>query len=349
MRRTHKGCKGRFPRILLRIGASRGAMPAFVTRRRSTSVSATAVCVALLWSAAAASGVRAGPNGFDLTHHAVPPSQILPGGPPRDAIPALLHVRFESASRSQLKPDDRVLGIAIGGKAKAYPVRILNWHEVVNDEIGGLPVVITYCPLCASGVAFERRVKGQTLVFGVSGLLYNSNVLLYDRQTESLWTQIGMRAVAGPRTGTRLRTIPLYHGTWSAWRARHPGTLVESFDTGYLRSYDRDPYAGYAASERLMFPVVPRSDRLPAKTLVLGVEKHGEFRAYPLDALRAASGPVRDQLGARRVRIVYDREAGTATVLDVKGREVPSLVTYWFAWSAFHPDTGLWRGAGSPR
>ncbi|MDP3937449.1 MAG: DUF3179 domain-containing protein [Deltaproteobacteria bacterium] len=293
--------------------------------------------------------MRAGPNGFDLTRHAVPPSQILSGGPPRDGIPALLHARFVPASQSQLQPDDRVLGIAIGGRAKAYPLRILNWHEVVNDEIGGLPVVITYCPLCASGVAFDRRVDGQTLVFGVSGLLYNSNVLLYDRQSESLWTQIGMRAVAGPRTGARLRSLPLYHGTWSAWRARHPGTLVQSFDTGFIRSYDRDPYVDYPATQRLMFPVEPRSNRLPAKTLILGVEQAGEARAYPLGDLRGTAGPVRDRLGGREVRIVYDLEAGTATVLDEKGREIQSLVTYWFAWYAFHPDTGLWQGTASSR
>lgn len=320
-----------------------------MTPRRSTPLFASALCVALLWSAAEAPVAQAGPNGFDLTRHAVPPSQILPGGPPRDGIPALLHARFVPASQSKLRPDDRVLGIAIGGSAKAYPVRILNWHEVVNDEIGGLPVVITYCPLCASGVAFDRRVEGEVIVFGVSGLLYNSNVLLYDRQSESLWTQIGMRAVAGPRTGTRLRALPLYHGTWSAWRARHPGTLVQSFDTGFSRPYNRDPCAGYPSTQRLMFPVEPRSDRLPPKALILGLALDGEARAYPLDDLRATTGPVRDRLAGREARIVYDQKAGTASVQDKEGREFPTIVTYWFAWYAFHPDTGLWRGAPSPR
>ena len=320
-------------------------MFALMSNRRLAALFLPAVCLLLLGSVAAVHGAEPGLNGFDLSRHAVPPSEILSGGPPRDGIPALTHSRSILAAEAQLLPDDRVLGIEIGGIAKAYPVRLLNWHEVVNDDIAGTPVVITYCPLCASGVAFDRRVDGETLVFGVSGLLYNSNVLLYDRQSENLWTQIGMKALAGPRTGTGLRPLPLYHGTWSAWRARHPKTLVASFETGYTRDYKHDPYVDYAATQRLMFPVEPRSDRLPAKTLILGLALGGEARAYPLDGLRATSGPVHDRLAGQKLRIVYDRRAGTASVEDEKGREVPALVTYWFAWYAFHPDTNLWRNA----
>ena len=134
-------------------------------------------------------------NGFDLTDTLIPEHLIEAGGPPRDGIPAIDEPLFVDSSRAGLSDTDRVLGLSFGAVARAYPVRILNWHEIVNDRIADQPVAVTYCPLCGSGMAFDARVGGQITRFGVSGLLYNSDVLLYDRRTGSLWSQIMARAV----------------------------------------------------------------------------------------------------------------------------------------------------------
>lgn len=282
-------------------------------------------------------------NGFDLSGALVPPEEIVQGGPPRDGIPALSDPRFVRGSEAKwLREDDRVLALESAGVAKAYPVRILNWHEVVNDEIGGEPVLVSFCPLCGTGMAFDPRVDGRRLTFGVSGLLYNSDVLMYDRQTESLWTQIGRRAVAGSLRGAELRQVPMMHTTWGRWRERHPRTLVLSRDTGHSRDYDSDPYLGYGRDPRLMFPVGNTDERLETKALVLGVAREGAAKAYPFEALRMEPSPVRDRLGGEELLVYFDRDSETAFATDLKGEPLPTTVAYWFAWSAFHPETAVW-------
>ncbi|MFZ0789299.1 MAG: DUF3179 domain-containing protein, partial [Chromatiaceae bacterium] len=171
-------------------------------------------------------------NGFDLVGALVPVSAILPGGPERDGIPAIDRPRFLPADEApEVRTGDRVLGLRLDGQARAYPIAILNWHEIVNDRFGDLPVAVTYCPLCGTGMAFRAEAGGKPLQFGVSGLLYNSDVLLYDRQSESLWSQIDRRAISGPHKGERLEALPLEHTTWGDWQQRHPDTLVLSRDT----------------------------------------------------------------------------------------------------------------------
>ena len=138
-------------------------------------------------------------TGFDLKKHNVPLDQIVDGGPGKDGIPAILTPRFVPAGEATFLQDaDRVLGLTLGAEAKAYPIKILNWHEIVNDTVSGTAVVVTYCPLCGTGIAFDATVQGSLYTFGVSGLLYQSDLLMYDHQTESLWSQISMHAVAGP-------------------------------------------------------------------------------------------------------------------------------------------------------
>ena len=191
-------------------------------------------------------------NGFDLSNAQIPDTAIERGGPPRDGIPALDAPRFESVQQARwLKAEDRLLGIQRNGVARAYPVAILNWHEIVNDVIGGEAVAITYCPLCGTGIAFAARLNGRDAHFGVSGLLYNSDVLLYDRETESLWSQILGRAVSGKMAGQTLPGIPLMHTTWQDWRARFAQSEVLSTRTGYNRDYTGNPYQGYANSRSI--------------------------------------------------------------------------------------------------
>ena len=280
---------------------------------------------------------------FDLSHASVPEEEIVSGGPPKDGIPALTDPAVMAAEAATfLRPDDRVLGVEWHGQARAYPIQILNWHEVVNDRVGGAPIAVTYCPLCGTGMVFDANHEGTRVTFGVSGLLYNSDVLLYDRTTESLWSQLGMEAVAGPRVGDRLTWLPVAHTTWAAWYAAHPTTDVLSLQTGYRRDYARDPYASYGASARLMFPVRHRDDRLATKAWVLGVLLNGEPKAYPLD--RLPNGPMlEDALGGQQVRIRYDAAARSASVTDQDGQPIPAVQAYWFAWAAFYPDTVIYE------
>jgi hypothetical protein len=208
-----------------------------------------------------------------------------------------------------------------------------------------VPVVVTYCPLCGSGVVFSATVEGRALTFGVSGLLYNSDVLLYDRQTESLWSQLKSQAVTGPMIGKRLSMLAAEHTTWRDWRARNPDTQVLSFETGFERDYSRDPYAGYDRNPAILFPVSRNDRRFGPKEWVVGVVVDGHAKAYPFSELARTSGRVEDTIGGRRVTVLFDSEHRSARVLDDTGGEVPSVTAFWFAWAAFNPATDLFAAA----
>lgn len=199
-------------------------------------------------------------------------------------------------------------------------------------------------PMCGTGMAFDARISGRDFQFGVSGLLYNSDVLLYDRQTESLWSQIKAAAISGPMRGQRLIFLPTSHTTWGEWVSRHPQSQVLSPDTGYARDYGRDPYAGYRESAALMFPVAIQDRRLHPKEQVIGLSIDGDHKAYPFSVLsRGGAKVIEDRVGGQRVRIEFDPEALTGRVFDAHGRELPSLIAFWFAWLAFHPETALYE------
>ena len=285
-------------------------------------------------------------NGFHLDDALVPVDMIQSGGPPRDGIPALSRPRFVSAKDADfLERTDRVLGIALNGISRAYPIRILNYHEIVNDRFGDESVVVTFCPLCGTGIVFRGSIAGVEHTFAVSGLLYNSDVLLYDHQTESLWSQIGGRAISGPRKGTPLERLPVTHTTWEDWLGRHPDTRVLSIDTGYNRNYYRNPYRGYASSAELWFPVTHEDDRYPSKEMVIGLEIDGQFKAYALSELPRRDNRIYDQHAGQDVVVEYDRDNLTGRVLDSRGDEIPTFTAFWFAWVAFHPDTAVWQGS----
>ncbi|MGH7254764.1 MAG: DUF3179 domain-containing protein [Nitrospirales bacterium] len=281
---------------------------------------------------------------WDLSRHSVPLNQIVSGGPGKDGIPAILNPRFLPAGEASfLTPDDRVLGLARESQAKAYPIRILNWHEIVNDRIADQPVVVTYCPLCGTGIGFHPMVQGKPYTFGVSGLLYQSDLLMYDHQTESLWSQIAMEAVAGPLTGAKLTPIFLEHTTWSEWRASHPDTLVLSTKTGYFRDYDRDPYLGYEDRPDLYFDVKFIDPEYPMKAWVLGVEVDGVAKAYALSELVKVPTPFADRVNGQDLRIHFNPGGRSAWITDANGRPLPSVMAFWFAWYTFHPDTLIFK------
>ena len=283
-----------------------------------------------------------GLSGWDYSKHSIPLKDIQSGGPPKDGIPAIDNPQFVSAAiadRTFLKNSDRVLTLVLGGKKKAYPIKILNWHEIVNDKLAGRNVVVTFCPLCGTGMVFDRNIAGREMDFGVSGLLYQSDVLLYDRQTESLWSQIKMQAVAGSMTGTRMELLAATHTTWGAWKKKHPETMVLSTKTGYDRNYQRDPYLGYYKSEDIMFGVANTSRRYHPKEQVIGIRIGRFAKAYPFSELSRVKSPVSDRIGKKKIRIHFDEASRTAVIRDEKGKDLPTVVGFWFAWYAFHPKT----------
>ncbi len=280
-------------------------------------------------------------NGFDLSDSLVPTREILAGGPPRDGIPALTDPPRLSAKSADewLKHEDRVMGLALGDEAVAYPIRILNWHEIVNDVVGGSPVVVTYCPLCGTGVVFDARVGSQRAIFGVSGLLYNSDVLLFDRATESLFSQLGLKAITGPLRGTKLVAIPAVTTTWEAWRRKHPNTEVLSHVLPHGRDYGTEPYQQYRRSKKTMFPVRGRDKSRGAKEwayLVLAGEK--KFLVAEEDLREAASRGARRFTVAHEVVLRYDPKARELMALGGSADEWTVIPGYWFALTAFHPD-----------
>ncbi|SEO86404.1 Protein of unknown function [Halogranum amylolyticum] len=235
----------------------------------------------------------------------VPRSEFRRGAA-KDAIPAITAPVFAadwSSVDGVLDDDELVIGVEVGDGTRAYPLAVLNWHEVVNDDFGG-PLLVTYCPLCGGGVVADRTVDGQVYTFGVSGLLWQSDLVMYDVESESLWSQLLATAIHGPSTETELTLRPSTVTTWGEWRREHPKTQVllpppksETIKGWQSRDYDHDPYPGYDGSERVGVGFNQAvDDRLHPKTTVVGVTADGVARAYPLDAVEDA-GVVNDTVG----------------------------------------------------
>lgn len=286
-----------------------------------------------------------GYNGFDTSDSSIPKRLIKNGGPGKDGIPSINRPRFITGSQADfLKNSDRILGVALDSEVKAYPIKILDRHEIVNDRFGDRAVVITYCPLCGSGMAFDADIGGPK-TFGVSGLLYNSDVLLFDRQTESLWSQIAMKAISGPMRGMKLSPIPTRLTTWEQWRNEFPNSTVLSNNQGIYRPaiYEQVVYPGYEANDRIWFPVTSKSDALEPKARVIGLTIGDSSKAYPYSSLEAENGEVHDTLAGVAIRIEFDPRSNTATIYDESGNELPGFSMYWFAWYAFNPDTEIYN------
>ncbi|HHM21811.1 MAG TPA: DUF3179 domain-containing protein, partial [Bacteroidetes bacterium] len=187
-----------------------------------------------------------------------------------------------------LLPNDLVIGVRVGEEVRAYPHPILDWHEIVNDKIGGKALAITYCPLTGTGIGWERVVNGFETTFGVSGLLYNTNLIPYDRETDSNWSQMLLRSVNGPRAGTAVTTYPVVEMEWNTWKAMFPNSQVMTTETGFNRNYGSFPYGSYKTDhDFLLFPVRPDDERLPRKQRGLGIIVGGEARFYPFDRFDA--------------------------------------------------------------
>ncbi len=305
------------------------------------------IILALLFSIIFTSPLFASPvkNGFDLANSTISAGKIFSGGPPRDGIPSIDKPKFISADDAKyLKPTDRVLGVEINGKARAYPIRILNWHEIVNDVHNSKPIAVTFCPLCGSGIVYDATFNGKAHKFGVSGLLYNSDVLLYDRETETLWSQILSEGISGKLVGSKLKIIPSSHTSWEDWKTKYPDTEVLSTDTGSSRNYNRSPYAGYDKGRETYFPLAFRSQKYHPKERVIGISIDGKHKVYPFTELaKIKSGKLTDELSGKKLQLNFDAENRDGVIKDNRGKILPSINTFWFAWYAFHPDTEIYK------
>ncbi len=305
----------------------------------------------------------------------VNPADIITVLPP-DAIPAITSPSFGADPPDWLPGSARVIGLVVNGDARAYPLAILNWHEIVDDLVGGRPEVVTYCPLCGTGIVFNRTVGTEVLVFKVSGKLYKNNLVMYDTATQSLWSQLLANGILGAFHGAFLELVTSATMDWSDWRGLHPDTKLldrpRNADGSFLRDYSTNPYDGYESSPEVYFPQVNVDPYkvLNPKEPVLGVFVGNQARAYPQSVL-AAEPVVNDVLGGVPILVTYAggvmkawerggrvfHAAGVAAAEDEAGQvydaitgngtsghlvEVPAVTSYWFAWYDFYPSTSIY-------
>jgi hypothetical protein len=240
----------------------------------------------------------------------IPKDEIFDGGPGKDGIPALTDPEFISAEAAEyLNDDELVIGFVHGDEARAYPHHILDWHEIINDRVGEVNIALTYCPLTGTGIGWNREIDGNVTTFGVSGLLYNSNLIPYDRKTNSNWSQMRLDCVNGKLKGREVETFPLVETTWRTWREMYPSTKVVSRNTGHNRDYGRYPYGSYrTAHSYLIFPVANEDNRLPNKERVLGIVQSGSVRIYSFSSFGDTVTVVNDKLNGKNFVIVGNRE-----------------------------------------
>jgi hypothetical protein len=235
----------------------------------------------------------------------IPSDQVFDGGPGKDGIPALVNASFiDPAQATYLKDDDLVIGVEVNGEIRAYPHPILDWHEIINDQIGQTHIAVTYCPLTGSGIGWNRNIQGEVTTFGVSGLLYNTNLIPYDRATNSNWSQMTLKAVNGQRIGLPADLIPMVETTWKTWKDIYPSSKVVSNLTGYNRQYGLYPYSDYRTNHsRLLFPVNVSDSRLPRKERVLGIlgTSGSGNKVYQISAFPDGIGVIHDNIGNESV------------------------------------------------
>ena len=259
-------------------------------------------------------------DGWDTNFclHSVPYDDIFSGGPPRDGIPPLDSPRFETviSADNWLEDLEPVILLDHEGEVRAYPLQILTWHEIVNDEIAGDPIAVTYCPLCNTALVFRRpTIDGEILTFGTSGNLRFSDLVMWDRQTESWWQQFTGEAIVGDLTGTKLESLPAGIISWVDFKSKYPDAQVLSIETGYQRSYGRNPYAGYDNINSHPFAFVGDLDtQLPAMARVVGISlEDGQGGAFSLDLL-SENQVINENLGELPVVLFW--KSGTASALD---------------------------------
>lgn len=262
----------------------------------------------------------------------IPISEVLDGGPGRDGIPALIDPEFTSVDEAQIiKDEDLVLGIKKGDDVRAYSHIVLDWHEIINDDVSGTAVAVTYCPLTGTGIGWNRSVNGPATTFGVSGLLYQTNLIPFDRATNSNWSQILNEAVNGPLIGTKAKLVlPLIETDWQTWKRLYPETRIISLNTGFGRPYGVYPYLDYKTNhDAFLFPV-PLDDRLPAKERVLALVYENQARVYRFSDF-AAGDIIRDTFHGKQVLVAGNPNFIVA--FDISGPMSDLQFTYAYSGS----------------
>lgn len=283
----------------------------------------------------------------DGTKHSVPLNEILSGGPPKDGLPSIDNPKFISTNEANkfLKDDETGTGLCVGNDCRFYPYQVLVWHEIVNDTVGGQPVLVTYCPLCLTGIVFERKLDGQAVEFGTSGKLWKSNLVMYNRtdniKKESLWSQVLGEAIVGEHTGTKLKVLPSDVIRYSDWKKLHPNTQVLSKDTGTIRSYGYDPYDDYYTSNDVSFGASFNDKRLHPKEFVLGIQVGGKYKAYHSEALKV--GEIKDAFNGEWIFIQKKQEGEVRMFKGGQREPLPYIGGFWFSWLAVHPETELFK------
>lgn len=275
--------------------------------------------------------------------------EILSGGPPKDGIPALSDPTFRKASNeTRIGEREPVITLEINGvEPRAYPIRYLTWHEIVNDVVGGVPVAVTFCPLCNSGMVFDRQVKGELRTFGVSGKLRNSDMVMFDRETESWWQQAIGEGIVGHHTGDTLVQLPAWMESWAEFKARNPDGLVMD-EPGWPRQYGRNPYVSYDSSRK---PFLYSGENPPhgIPPLMRVVRVGGKAWTYDrvrkekqIDEAGVSISWTSGQASALDTGIISQgKDVGTVRVRDAAGKDMPHDVMFAFAFHAFWPD-GDW-------
>jgi len=274
--------------------------------------------------------------------HLISLDEIYDGGPGKDGIPSIDSPKFVSVDEA-LKTFQKSgfgLSVELNGEARFYPYQILVWHELINDKFGDFPVLVSFCPLCGSGLVFDRRVNGQEVEFGVSGKLHNSDLLMYDRKTDTLWAQILGKAVVGPLTGMQLKQLPASVVDFETFSQKFKNGKVLSKNTGFNRNYDTGPYGNYDTNDSIYFPIKNSDSRLHSKTRVLGIEIDGQFKAYTLEDIEE-KGVIQDTFNNHQLEIKYN--GGFVEIKDkTTNQSLVPVNTFWFGWFAFHPDTEVY-------
>jgi hypothetical protein len=292
----------------------------------------------------------------DFSRHSVPFAEIFSGGPPKDGIPAIDDPKFAPVGAvTDLSDREPVIGVVRDGVAKAYPLRILMWHEIVNDRIGDLPVAVTFCPLCNAAIVFDRRLDGHTLDFGTTGKLRKSDLVMYDRQTESWWQQFLGQAIVGEMTGKALKIVPSRLESWANFRERAPSGLVLVPADPTARAYGANPYRGYDSLAQPFLYDGALPEDIPPLARVLSLERRD--RAWSLAYLRQA-GEIRLEDGTvirwtpgqasalDHAEIARGKEVGNITVRRPGSdglRDIPYFVDFAFSFKAFHPEAPIRR------